>query len=262
MLESTGQYVSHAMQAAHPTTDKSGIMKLFWLLLILAPTPLATQAADAIVTPRYATAPPTADGIGKIYMGREISHVMGFHGAQWLERTERMEEERPNLVLNALDLKPGMTVADIGAGTGYYTWRIAQRVGASGTVYAVDVQPEMIKALEQQMSRRDATNVKPVLGTTADPKLPQSSLDLALMVDVYHEFEYPHEMLSAIVRALKPGGRLVFVEFRGNDNKVPIKPLHTMTEAQVKSEAAVHALEWISTTRDLPWQHVIIFRKR
>jgi ubiquinone/menaquinone biosynthesis C-methylase UbiE len=155
-----------------------------------------------------------------------------------------------------------MTVADIGAGTGYYAWRIAQRIGAAGTVYAVDVQPEMIKALEQQMSRRSIANVKAVPGTPADPKLPRNSLDLALMVDVYHEFEQPYEMLAAIVGALKPGGRVAFVEFRGNDPKVPIKPLHTMTEEQVRREAGAHALEWIRTTRDLPWQHVIVFRKQ
>ena len=186
---------------------------------------------------------------------------MSFHGAQWLERTERMDEERPDLVLATLELKPGMTVADIGAGTGYYSWRIAQRVGAGGMVYAVEIQPEMIALLERQMSRRGAANVKAVLGTVTDPKLPESSLDLALMVDVYHEFEYPYEMLAAIVRALKPGGRMVFVEFRGGDPAVPIKPLHTMTEMQVRKEAAVHPLEWVKTVRDLPWQHVVVFRK-
>jgi SAM-dependent methyltransferase len=235
--------------------------KVFWWLVLALALPAAAAAAET-TAPQYSSVPPTPDGIGKIYMGREISHVMGFHGAQWLERTERMNEERPDLVLNALDLKPGMTVADIGAGTGYYAWRIAQRIGAAGTVYAVDVQPEMIKALERQMSRRGAANVKAVTGTPANPKLPRNSLDLALMVDVYHEFEQPYEMLAAIVAALKPGGRVAFVEFRGNDPKVPIKPLHTMTEEQVRREAGAHALEWIRTTRDLPWQHVIVFRKQ
>jgi ubiquinone/menaquinone biosynthesis C-methylase UbiE len=172
-----------------------------------------------------------------------------------------MDEERPDVVLSALGLKPGMTVADIGAGTGYYSWRIAQRVGPGGAVYAVDVQPEMIRMLEKQMSRRGAVNVKAMLGTATDPKLPENSLDLALMVDVYHEFEYPYEMLAAIVRALKPGGQLAFVEFRGGDQSVPIKPLHTMTEAQVRKEAAIQPLEWVKTVRDLPWQHVIVFRK-
>ena len=232
------------------------------VLLLLQALALPTTAlASEAVPPRYTTVPASADGIGKVYLGREISHVMGYHGAQWLERTERRDEERPDLVLATLELKPGMTVADIGAGTGYYSWRIAQRVGAGGTVYAVEIQPEMIALLERQMSRRGAANVKTVLGTVTDPKLPESSIDLALMVDVYHEFEYPYEMLAAIVRALKPGGRMVFVEFRGGDPAVPIKPLHTMTEMQVRKEAAIHPLEWVKTVRDLPWQDVVVFRK-
>lgn len=231
------------------------------LLLGIALAPPASAAAGEVAAGLYTTVPASPDGIGKIYMGREISQVMGYQGAQWLERTERVDEERPNVLLAALALRPGMVVADVGAGTGYYSWRIAQIVGAGGTVYAVDIQPEMIRMLERQMSRRGAINVKPLLGTVADPKLPPGSLDLAIMVDVYHELEYPHETLAAIVRALKPGGRLAFVEFRGNDPAVPIKPLHTMTEAQVRKEAAAQPLEWVDTVRGLPWQHVIIFRK-
>jgi len=232
------------------------------LLLLIHALALPTAAPAGESAPsRYTTVPASADGIGKVYLGREIARVMSFHGAEWLERPERVEEERPERLLSALDLTPGMTVADIGAGTGYYSWRIAQRVGMGGTVYAVDIQPEMIKLLEQQMSRRAAVNVKAVLGTLTDPRLPPAGVDLALMVDVYHEFEYPYEMLTAIVRALKPGGRLVFVEFRGGDAAVPIKPLHTMTEAQVRKEAAVHALEWVKTARDLPWQNAVVFRK-
>ena len=232
------------------------------LLLLIHALALPTVAPAGESAPsRYTAVPASADGIGKVYLGREIAQVMSFHGAQWLERAERVDEERPELVLAALELRPGMTVADIGAGTGYYSWRMAQRVGASGTVYAVDIQPEMIKLLERQMSRRGAANVKPVLGGLTDPRLPPGSIDLALMVDVYHEFEYPYEMLAAIVRALKPGGRLVFVEFRGGDAAVPIKPLHTMTEAQVRKEAAIHALQWVKTARDLPWQNAIVFRK-
>src|SRR2546430_3551958 len=232
------------------------------LLLLIHALALPTAAPAGESAPnRYTTVPASADGIGKVYLGREIAQVMSFHGAQWLERAERVDEERPELVLAALELRPGMTVADIGAGTGYYSWRMAQRVGASGTVYAVDIQREMIKLLERQMSRRGAANVKPVLGELTDPGLPPGSIDLALMVDVYHEFEYPYEMLTAIVRALKPGGRLVFVEFRGGDAAVPIKPLHTITEAQVRKEAAIHALQWVETARDLPWQNAIVFRK-
>ncbi len=222
------------------------------------PGALAGEAAG----PRYGAVSASPDGIGKVYMGREIAQVMSYHGAPWLERAERMEEERPDLVLAALDLKPGMTVADIGAGSGYYSWRMGERVGSGGTVYAVDIQPEMIKVLQRQMSQRGAANVKAILGTTTDPGLPAGKLDLALMVDVYHEFEYPYEMLASIARALKPGGRLVFVEYRANDPAVPIKALHTMTEAQVRREAALQPLEWLKTVSKLPWQHVVIFRRK
>src|SRR5437667_11389692 len=198
----------------------------FLLLLTHALAQPTVAPAGESAPSRYTTVRASADGIGKVYLGREIAHVMSFHGAQWLERAERIDEERPELVLAALELRPGMTVADIGAGTGYYSWRMAQRVGASGTVYAVDIQPEMIKLLERQVSRRGAANVKPVLGGLTDPGLPPGSIDLALMVDVYHEFEYPYEMLAAIVRVLKPGGWLVFVEFRGGDAPVPLSPPH------------------------------------
>jgi protein-L-isoaspartate O-methyltransferase len=228
-------------------------------LLLLQALALPGALADEA---HYAFVRASPDGIGKTYLGREIAQVMSFHGADWLERPERMEEERPDRVLAALELKPGMAVADIGAGSGYYSWRIAERVGARGTVYAVDIQPEMVRLLQRQMTQRGAANVKAMLGTPTDPHLPAGALDLALMVDVYHELEYPYEMLASITRALKPGGRLVFVEFKGNDPTVPIKPLHTMTEAQVRKEAALHPLEWQKTVSDLPWQHVIIFRKR
>ena len=230
-------------------------------LLLLSCVVLPAAAGEAPVS-RYATIRASVDGIGKVYLGREIAQVMSFHGAEWLERPERMKEERPDLVLAALDLKPGMVVADIGAGTGYYSWQMSQRVGSGGAVYAVDIQPEMLKLLEQRMSRHGAQNVKAILGTATDPGLPAGALDLVLMVDVYHEFEYPYEMLAAIVRALKPGGRIVFVEFRANDPAVPIKALHTMTEEQVRREAAVHPLEWVKTMSSLPLQRVVTFRRK
>lgn len=211
---------------------------------------------------RYTSVQGSPDGIGKVYMGREIAKVMSYYGASWLERPERKEEERPDLVLAALDLKPGMKVADIGAGSGYYSSRMAERVGPGGVVYAVDVQPEMIEILRLQMKQQHVTNVTPVLGTETDPKLPEGALDLAIMVDVYHELAYPYEMLAAIVKSIKPGGRVVFIEFRGDDPKVPIKAVHTMTEAQVRKEAAVQPLEWMKTVGGLPWQQVIIFRKK
>jgi ubiquinone/menaquinone biosynthesis C-methylase UbiE len=139
---------------------------------------------------------------------------------------------------------------------------MAERVGPGGMVYAVDVQPEMIDILRLQMKQQHISNVTPILGTETDPKLPAGELDLAIMVDVYHELAYPYEMLAAIVKSLKPGGRVVFVEFRGDDPKVPIKAVHTMTEAQVRKEAAVQPLEWVKTVGGLPWQQVVIFRKK
>lgn len=235
---------------------RAGLTALLLIHALALPVALADEAVA-----RYVAVPASPDGIGKIYLGREIAQVMGYHGAPWLERAERMQEERPDLVLAALELKPGLTVADIGAGSGYYSWRIGAKVAPGGMVYAVDIQPEMIRILQREMSRRGAANVKALLGTAADPRLPAGKLDLVLMVDVYHEFEYPHEMLGSIVRALKSGGRVAFVEYRGNDPVVPIKPLHTMTEAQVRKEAALHPLEWVKTVSDLPWQQVIIFRK-
>ena len=234
---------------------------LLVLLLFTAMTPVRVIAGE-IGAQRYARVAPSADGIGRVYMGREIAKVMTYHGAEWLERAERAKEEQPDLVVAALELKEGMTVADVGAGTGYYSRRIAERVGRGGTVYAVDIQPEMLKLLEREMARHGVSNVKPVLAAPTDLRLPSGTLDLAVMVDVYHELEYPHETLAAIVRALKPEGRVVFVEFRGNDPRVPIKRLHTMTEQQVRKEAAVHPIEWVKTVRDLPWQHVIVFRNR
>lgn len=201
------------------------------------------------------------DGIGKFYMGREIAQVMGHQAAGWLERPEREQEERPDLLLPALHLKPGDAVADIGAGTGFYTRRMAKLVGDKGTIYAVEIQQEMLDLLTNKMAQLNIHNVKPVLGTTTDPMLPHNSINLALMVDVYHEFDYPHEMVEGICHALKPGGRIVFVEFRGEDPKVPIKPLHKMTVAQVRKEMTAHPLEWVETSEVLPIQHIIIFRK-
>ncbi|MBL9135976.1 MAG: class I SAM-dependent methyltransferase [Verrucomicrobiales bacterium] len=210
---------------------------------------------------RYEQREAGRDGTGRFFMGREIAPVMGHLGAPWLERAERIDEERPDLLHSLLSLKPGMVVADIGAGTGYHSWRMAEKIGPGGRVYAVDIQSEMLSLLATNMARRGVTNVVGVLGTITDPKLPDNILDLALMVDVYHEFDHPFEMLAAIVKALKPDGRVAFVEFRGEQVSVPIKPLHKMTEAQVRKEAEAHTLEWVETRRELPWQHLIVFRK-
>jgi precorrin-6B methylase 2 len=225
----------------------------------------ALQAADdgRPAEARYETrAKHDRDGIGKFYFGREIAHVMGHQAAGWLERPEREMEERTDLLVDALPLKAGDAVADIGAGTGYFSWRMAKRIGATGKVYAVEIQQEMLDLLMVNMQKRGVGGiVKPVLGTVQDPKLPEASTDLILLVDVYHEFDFPYEMARAMVKALKPGGRLVLVEYRGEDPQVPIKKLHKMTEAQVKKEMAIHPIKFERTLTMLPQQHIIIFRK-
>lgn len=251
-----------------PTKPLLSHIVCVWLALI-CPAALTSSRAQPQTNPSVSTAPRyetraehDPNGIGKFYMGREIAHVMGHQAADWLERPEREKEERPDLLVPALKLRAGDAVADIGAGTGYYTRRLAQAVGERGTVYAVEIQQEMLDILTNKMAEANIRNVKPVLGTVTDPKLPDASLDLILMVDVYHEFDHPYEMTGAMCRALKPGGRLVFVEFRAEDPKVPIKTVHKMSEAQVRKEMSVHPLEWAETIRTLPWQHVIVFKKR
>jgi ubiquinone/menaquinone biosynthesis C-methylase UbiE len=186
---------------------------------------------------------------------------MGHQAADWLERPERDMEEHTEALIEALSLQPGMAVADIGAGTGYFTRRLAKSV-VHGRVYAVDIQPEMIEMLTNEMARLQVTNVTPVLSSITNPGLPAASVDLALMVDVYHEFSHPFEMIEQLYRALRPGGQLVFVEFRGEDPAVPIKPLHKMTEAQVRREIGVHRLRWSRTITNLPRQHIIVFEKK
>ena len=234
---------------------------------VVLATAVASVALDvapvhAQTAARYQNGTPTADGIGKRYMGREIAAVMGWQGAAWLERQEREREQRTDLLLEALALKQDMTVADIGAGTGYLSRRMARAVGVGGTVLAVDVQPEMIGILSRLSQQKGLSNIRPSLGAEDDAKLPEGSVDLAIMVDVYHELAFPYELLASVVRALRPDGQLVFVEYRAEDPKVPIKAVHKMTEAQVRSEAQEHALVWERTDACLPWQHMIVFRKK
>jgi ubiquinone/menaquinone biosynthesis C-methylase UbiE len=203
------------------------------------------------------------DGIGKFYLGREIAWVMGHQAADWLDRPEREKEERTDKLLKMLPVKPGMIVADLGAGSGYYSFPLAQKVGPKGKVLAVDIQKEMLTIIRRRMKARKVSNIEPILGTITDPKLPAGKVDLILMVDVYHEFSHPYEMTRAMVRALKPGGMLVFVEYRLEDPNVPIKLVHKMTQKQVKKEMAEFPVMRHARTLDgLPWQHVIIFEKK
>jgi ubiquinone/menaquinone biosynthesis C-methylase UbiE len=192
--------------------------------------------------------------------GRIFAPVMGVGGAQWLERPEREDEEAPSKALDALDLKPGMVVADIGAGSGYYSSRIAKRVGPTGRVYATDIQPGMIALLERRIKSEGLTNVTTVLGGLADPKLPPKSIDLAIMVDVYHELQEPQIFLQALKDTFKPGGRLVLLEFRKEDPKVPILEVHKMSVDEVRQEMEAEGFVIDKVIETLPWQHILVMR--
>jgi len=194
-------------------------------------------------------------------MGREIAQVMGPGGMPWLERPEREEEEQPKLVLDALGLKGGETVVDFGAGSGYYTFRLAKIVGARGAVIAVDIEPKMLEFIRQRAARENLTNVGLVQSTETDPKLPRNRVDVVLLVDVYHELSFPYEVMSKIRDALKPNGRVVLIEFRAEDPSVPIRPVHKMSEAQAVKEMQAVGLKQIETIESLPIQHLFVFGK-
>lgn len=215
------------------------------------------QAKDSVYETRAKHDP---DGIGKFYMGREIAHVMGHQGAGWLERPDREETELPDEVVKQMNLKSTDAVADIGAGTGYFTFRLASMV-KQGKVYAVDIQPEMLSIIESRKKRFNAENVIAIQGTETDTRLPVASIDAVLFVDAYHEFSYPREMMESIVKALKPGGRVIQIEYRGEDPEIPIKRLHKMTVAQARKEMAAVGLVWKETKGFLPQQHFLVFEK-
>ena len=228
---------------------------------LLLPTKRSRNRRTRNVTQRARFTTP--NGIGKFYLGREIAYVMGHQAAGWLERPEREREEKLSLLIKSLKLKPGMNVADIGAGSGVISLLMAKEVGEKGTVYAVDIQQEMLDLLSAKTKKLGVKNIKPVKGVEDSPKLKPNTIDLAIMVDVYHEFEYPYEMMADIVKSLKVGGRVVLVEYRMEDPLVPIKLVHKMSEAQVKKELGQDEfnLKWLETYDKLPRQHVIFFEK-
>jgi ubiquinone/menaquinone biosynthesis C-methylase UbiE len=195
------------------------------------------------------------------YMGRQIAEVMSWEGVDWLYRETRIEEEQPEAMLDALKIPKGATVADVGAGAGYHSVRMAKRVGPKGRVLASDLQPEMLRMLQRNAREARVTNIKPIRATQLDPKLPEAEVDLILMVDVYHECSDPDITLQGLWKALKPKGRLVLVEFRGEDETVPIKPEHKMTLNQVRKEVEPQGFSFKESLEFLPWQHVIIFEK-
>ena len=228
--------------------------------LAILPQSLAT---DQPKRPIYETRPiHDPNGTGKFYMGREIAQVMGPGGIEWLDRREREQEEHPAQVLDALALRPGEVVADLGAGSGYFTFRMAPKVGQGGKVLAVEIQDEMLKTLRERAASLKATNVEVVRGSEIDPNLPTNSVDLVLIVDVYHEMAYPFETMSKVRDALKPGGRVTFVEYRKEDPTVPIKEVHKMSVKQLELEMNAVGLTRVQTVETLPLQHIVFFEKR
>jgi SAM-dependent methyltransferase len=244
------------------------LRRLLWLCLVVAPGLGGARAGDSAVmavgrpleidTAIDATSPipPAATH----HLGREIAQTMHYTGAPWLVRESRQREEDCRLLLEALEVKKGQRICDLGCGNGFYTLELARRVGPDGLVYAVDIQPEMLRMLSRRAGREGLTNIRPVLGTAIDPRLPAAAVDLCLCVDVYHEFSHPEPMLSRIRESLAPGGRLALVEFRGEDPAVPIKPLHKMTKDQIRVELGASGFVVAGAFDRLPWQHLVFLR--
>lgn len=230
-------------------------MPLRLLLLVLflhtlsGPIPAQEKTSDEIPAPL------------ETYLGRRISFTMGVAGAPWLIRKNRQQEEDCATLLEQLKLKPGMTVCDMGCGNGFYALKMAQQVGPQGGVLAVDIQPEMLRLLQARAEEQEITNVKPVLGTVVDPKLPENQVDLILCVDVYHEFSHPEHMLQAMRSALSKDGVVALAEYREEDPEVPIKPLHKMSKKQILKEYSANGLKLVREFDELPWQHLMFFGK-
>ena len=213
------------------------------------PLPIDTAVDASVPIPPAATH----------HMGREIAQTMHYTGAPWLVRESRQREEDCRLLLEALEIEKGQTICDLGCGNGFYTLELARRVGPDGLVYAVDIQPEMLRMLARRAAEESLDNIRPVLGTVIDPRLPKGEVDTVLCIDVYHEFSHPEAMLARIRESLAPTGRLVLAEFRGEDPAVPIKPLHKMTKAQVRGELEPAGFRVAREFDRLPWQHLLFF---
>jgi ubiquinone/menaquinone biosynthesis C-methylase UbiE len=232
-----------------------------WLFIALAIGSLSNSgvsAQEATSKSRQARRP--APGLRE-YMGRRVAQTMHYTGAEWLTRDNREQEERCSLMLTNLGLKHGMAICDMGCGNGFYTLQMAKIIGDDGHIYAVDIQPEMLKLLNQRADEQQVRNVSPILGTLSDPRLPKRKIDLILLVDVYHEFSHPEEMLAAMREALSPGGVCALVEFRAEDPSVPIKPEHKMTKAQIMKEWPANGFKLVKEFDGLPWQHLMFFAR-
>jgi len=208
----------------------------------------------------YSQKEPSRDGTGKVYMGREISQVVGHGAVTWLERSDREGEEKPSLILDELEVEKDDVLADIGAGSGYFSFLLAPLV-PDGKVIAEDIQPEMIDFIEGKKKLKKVANVETLLGTVEDTKLPADQVDLVILVDAYHEFSHPREMMESVVEGLKSGGRVVLLEYRGEDPSINIKPLHKMTVQQVRREMEAVGLEFVEVREFLPIQHFLVFKK-
>lgn len=223
-------------------------------------SPATPHTRQKIEIPPYTTRPASPDGIGKVFMGREISKVMGHPGIGWLERTDREKEEAPSKAIALLNLPRHAVIADIGAGSGYYSFRIASRI-PEGKVIAVDIETQMLRFLKNEAEKHRLTNVVPHLGTIESVNLAPNTIDAAILVDAYHEFSHPAEMLRSIHSALKPGGIIYLLEFRAEDPRVPIKTLHKMSAEQAIKEFETLGFSFVENKPDLPWQHFLIFKK-
>lgn len=228
-------------------------LRLFPILIVCLLGALAL-ADESEARPRAKTPPPL-----EFYKGRRIAQTMHYLGAEWLIRDEREREERCSLMLASLGLKPGMRVCDMGCGNGFYSIQMAKIVGEKGHVYAVDIQPEMLKMLNERADKAGVANISPILGTFVDPRLPKEEIDLVLLVDVYHEFSNPEEMLARMRESLAPEGAIVLVEYRTEDPKVPIKPEHKMSKEQILKELPPNGFKLVKEFEKLPWQHMMWF---
>jgi len=236
------------------------LFSLFLFFVVLSTCEAQQKSTTASAEETYTFSSPSRDGTGKYYLGRELSHVMGHLGASWLERAEREKEENVSQAIQNMKLKPNEIIADIGAGSGYYAFRMAQEV-PDGKVLAVDLQPEMLDIMRQKIKKNKIKNVELIQGEEASPNLAENSIDMAMMVDVYHELSYPKEVMQEIVAALKPNGRFILLEYRMEDPKVPIKRLHKMSLEQAVKEMKAVGLRLKENVENLPWQHFMVFVK-
>jgi ubiquinone/menaquinone biosynthesis C-methylase UbiE len=237
------------------TSHAAAAIALSFLLTLSAPG-IAQESARSTQS-RAKPAPPELTE----YKGRRVAQTMHYLGAEWLTRDNREQEERCSLMLANLGVKRGITICDMGCGNGFYTLKLAQMTGADGHVYAVDIQPEMLKMLNERADEQTIRNVSPILGTFTDPRLPKGKIDLILLVDVYHEFSHPVQMLAAMRDALSPGGLCALVEFRSEDPNVPIKPEHKMSKAQIMKEWPPNGFKLVKEFNGLPWQHMMFFAR-